>query len=155
MADSHASSSAHSPPSIDLTQRRTFEVWTPVTIRWCDTDKLGHVNNVSIASYVEAGRCDFFYRLIGKLGMTDIDFVLARVAIDYRRELHYPGTIEVGSRLIRLGNKSVATGYGCFLGDQCFATAESTNVFIELPSHKTITPPPALRAALENELARQ
>lgn len=154
MAEGSTTSRAPLPAHpFDLTKRECFKVWTPVTIRWCDTDKLGHVNNVSIASYVEAGRCEFFYRLINKLGITDIDFVLARIVIDYRRELHYPGTIEVGSRLIRLGNKSVTTGYGCFIGDHCFATAESTNVFIELATHKSVLPPPELRAMLEAELA--
>ena len=67
----------------DLTRRSTFELFTPVTIRFCDTDKLGHVNNVSIASYVEAGRCDLFYHLLKNAGTApEIDFVLARAAID-------------------------------------------------------------------------
>jgi acyl-CoA thioester hydrolase len=136
------------------TDRARYHVWTPVTIRWCDTDKLGHVNNTAIAQYMEAGRCDLLYRLMSEASLTGIDFVLARIVVDFRRELHYPGTVEVGSRLTRLGTKSVTSTYGCFIGDTCYATAEAVNVFIDLETRKSIAPPPGLRTLLESYIAR-
>ena len=42
--------------AIDLTDRASFSHWTPVSIRFSDQDPLGHVNNVALAAYVEAGR---------------------------------------------------------------------------------------------------
>lgn len=138
----------------DLTRRGTFGLFTPVTIRFGDTDKLGHVNNVSIASYVEAGRCDLYYRLMQEAGTeAHIDFVLARVAVDFRRELFYPGTVEVGSCFLKLGNRSITTGYGVFLGDTCVATAESVNVFFDTLTRKSVAPPAALRALIEAAVA--
>ncbi len=86
-------------------------------------------------------------------GGEKIDFVLARVAIDYRREFFYPGTVEVGARFTRLGTKSIATGYGVFLGDVCHATAECVNVFFDLGTRTTIAPPPAVRRLLEIEIS--
>jgi acyl-CoA thioester hydrolase len=139
----------------DLTRRETFELFTPVTVRFCDTDKLGHVNNVSIASYIEAGRCDLYYKLMHDAG-TDarIDFVLARAAIDFRREIFYPGTVEVGSRFIRLGNRSITTGYGIFVGEACVATAECVNVFFDMETRTSIAPDGRLRTLLEAAVAR-
>jgi acyl-CoA thioester hydrolase len=139
----------------DLTRRETFPHFTPVTVRFCDTDKLGHVNNVSIASYVEVGRCDLYYRLLQDAG-TDatIDFVLARAAIDFRREIFYPGTVEVGSRFIKLGNRSVTTGYGVFVGDACVATAECVNVFFDMSTRTSVAPTGALRTLLEAAISR-
>ena len=144
----------HESPK-DLTRRETFGLFTPVTVRFCDTDKLGHVNNVSIASYIEAGRCELYYKLMQDAG-TDarIDFVLARAAIDFRREIFYPGTVEVGSRFIRLGNRSITTGYGVFLGDVCVATAECVNVFFDMETRKSVAPTGQLRALLETAVAR-
>ena len=145
---------------IDLTRRDTYRMFTPVDIRFSDTDALGHVNNVSIASYFESGRCELFYKLMRDGGIeargsgaASIDFVLARVAIDYRREFFYPGHVEVGSRFIKLGNRSITTGYGLFIGDVCHATAEAVNVFFELRSRTPITPPANLRTLLEQEVA--
>lgn len=145
--------------TFDLTRRDTFSLFTPVTIRFSDTDMLGHVNNVATSSYFEAGRCDLFYRLMAQGGLTErgkeatIDFVLARVAIDFRREFFYPGTVEVGSRFIKLGNRSITSGYGVFLGDVCHATAECVNVFFDLKKRISVAPPPRIRELIEAELA--
>ena len=139
----------------DLTRRSTFELFTPVTIRFCDTDKLGHVNNVSIASYVEAGRCDLFYQVMQDAGTAaEIDFVLARAAIDFRREIFYPGTVEVGSRFLKLGNRSITSGYGVFVGDACVATAECVNVFFDMKARASVAPSGPLRSLLESAVAR-
>ncbi len=138
---------------IDLTSRAAYQLFTPVTIRFSDTDKLGHVNNVAIAAYFEAARCELYYKLMQETGVGgNIDFVLARVAIDFKREFFYPGTVEVGSRFVRLGNRSVTSGYGLFLGSTCHATAEAVNVFFDLETRKPIAPPPRLRQQLEQQL---
>ena len=136
----------------DLTRRETYAHWTPVTIRYSDQDAMAHVNNTALATYIEAARTAFIYDLIQKGGMEGMEFILARLIIDYRRELHYPGTVEVGARLIRVGNKSLTTGYGVFMGDDCVATSECVNVFYDMGLRKTVVPSTSIRAALEMEL---
>ena len=137
----------------DLTRRAAYRLFTPVTIRFSDTDKLGHVNNVAISAYFEAARCELFYQLMGQAGVGGrSDFVLARVAIDFKREFFYPGTVEVGSRFTRLGNRSITSGYGLFLGETCHATAEAVNVFFDLDTRQAMAPTPPLRQLLEIEL---
>lgn len=139
---------------IDLTKRSSFGLFTPVTIRFCDTDALGHVNNVAQASFIEAARCELFYKFMKKAGVGgNIDFVLARVAIDFRKEFFYPGTVEVGARFTRLGTKSITSGYGVFIGDTCHATAQSINVFFDLSTRTSIAPPEPLRALLADAVA--
>lgn len=138
---------------IDLTRRESFRHWTPVTIRFCDQDSMAHVNNVALAAYVEAARTALIYELIRKGGMEGLEFILARVVIDFRRELHYPGAVEVGARLIRIGGKSLTTGYGIFRGDACIATSTCVNVFYDMATRRSVAPPHSVRAALEAELA--
>lgn len=140
-------------PDIDLTRRESFRHWTPVTIRFCDQDPLGHVNNVALAAYVEAARTAFIYELIRRSGMEGLEFILARLVIDYRRELHYPGVVEVGARLVRIGKKSVTTGYGVFRDADCIATSECVNVFFDMATRRSVLPPARVRATLEMELA--
>ena len=136
----------------DLTSRQTFHHWTPVTIRYSDQDAMAHVNNTALATYIEAARTAFIYDLIDRGGMQGLEFILARIIIDYRRELHYPGTVDVGARLIRVGNKSLTTGYGIFAGDECIATSESVNVFYDIATRKTVAPSDSVRAALLAEM---
>lgn len=139
---------------IDLTRRESFSHWTPVTIRFCDQDSMGHVNNCAYAAYVEAARTMLLQPLFDAVAEPNLAFVLARVAIDYRRELHYPGTVEVGARVLRVGNKSFTTGYGVFLGDVCAATAESVNVFFDTERRVAVPPPAALREKLLDAAGR-
>ena len=144
------------PGGLDLTQRGSYAFFTPVTIRFCDTDKMGHVNNCAITTFIEAGRCDFVYGLIAAAGdaAAHVDFILARIVVDFRRELHYPGTVEIGTRLTRIGGKSLTSGYGVFMGSTCYATAECVNVFFDPRERRSMSPPPALRELLEREAGR-
>ena len=136
----------------DLTRRETYRHWTPVTIRYSDQDAMAHVNNTALATYIEAARTAFIYDLIGKGDMQGLEFILARLLINYRRELHYPGTVEVGARLIRVGNKSLTTGYGVFKDADCVATSECVNVFYDIGARKTVVPSKSIRAALVAEM---
>ncbi len=78
-----------------------------IEIRWRDLDAFRHVNNAVYATYLEECRDEWAERALGDAG--DIwGFVLARVAIDYRRELTQDDdAIVVSCRLVRIGNSSV------------------------------------------------
>ena len=78
-----------------------------IEIRWADMDAFRHVNNAVYATYLEECRDEWAERALGGAG--DLwGFVLARVAIDYRRELtQEDGAILVTCRLVRIGNSSL------------------------------------------------
>jgi len=78
-----------------------------IEIRWRDVDAFRHVNNAVYATYLEECRDEWAERALGDDG--DLwGFVLARVAIDYRRELtQEDDTVVVSCRLVRIGNSSV------------------------------------------------
>jgi acyl-CoA thioester hydrolase len=140
--------------SPDLTKRSTFKSFTTVTLRFCDTDKIGHINNVAIASFFEAARCELLDGFAERATIEPgIDYVLARIAIDFRSELFYPGTVEVGGRFLKIGNRSILSGYGAFLGDRCFATGEAVNVFFDLERRVSVPVPASLRRLLEQEIS--
>ena len=136
-------------PNIDLTNRNNFAYFTNVTTRYSDQDELGHINNCSYVAYVEAGRVQFLGGLLDSDRHPGIDFILARVTVNYLQESHYPGIMEVGSRILKLGSKSITTGYGLFKDDHCVATADSVNIYFEVETRETIAIPTDIRAALE------
>ena len=137
---------------VDLSKPETFRHWTLVTLRFSDQDPYGHVNNVAYAAYAEQGRVAYFTELLARAGRADIDFVLASVKIDYLREMRFPGTVEVGTRLLAIGNKSVTSGVGMFKDGAGVATAESVNVFFDTGSGETIAIPDDVRSLLQKEL---
>ena len=78
-----------------------------VEIRWSDVDAYMHVNNAVYATYLEECRDEWVDRALGELGDA-WDFVLARFAIDFRRELRLEDEeVVVSCTLQRIGNSSV------------------------------------------------
>jgi acyl-CoA thioester hydrolase len=103
----------------------TAEVRIP--IRWRDVDAYGHVNNAVFLSYLEEARD----RLVGSLfGDHAWDFVVARVAIDYRSELNQ-GDREavVRCRVTGFGTSSVRTAEQVLAADGRLS-AESESVVV-------------------------
>jgi acyl-CoA thioester hydrolase len=73
-----------------------------IEIRWRDLDAYGHVNNAVYLNYLEEARDAWAQAVLGEL--TDTwDFVLARVAIDFKHEL----TQEDGAILVRCALRSI------------------------------------------------
>ncbi|HWQ24785.1 MAG TPA: thioesterase family protein [Gaiellaceae bacterium] len=79
-----------------------------IEIRWRDVDAYGHVNNAVYATYLEECRDEWLERALAGAG--DLwDFVLARVAIDFRRELRLEDeAVVVSCRLERIGTASLS-----------------------------------------------
>ena len=78
-----------------------------IEIRWRDLDALRHVNNAVYATYLEEARDEWFVRALGP-GGSFWDYVLARVAIDFRRELTQDDdALLVRTRLVRIGTSSL------------------------------------------------
>lgn len=57
-----------------------------IEVRWRDVDALRHVNNAVYATYLEECRDGWLERALGENGAM-WDYVLARVAIDFRQEV--------------------------------------------------------------------
>ncbi len=77
-----------------------------IEIRWHDVDAYQHVNNAVYATYLEECRDEWVDRVLAEVG--DVwDFVLARVAIDFRRELRLEdGWLVATCQLERIGTSS-------------------------------------------------
>ena len=80
-----------------------------IEIRWRDLDSSRHVNNAVYLSYLEEVRSGWLAQVLGGRELVD-DFVLARVAINYRRQLTLDdGHVIARCRLERVGSSSVTT----------------------------------------------
>jgi len=77
-----------------------------VEIRWRDLDGLRHVNNAVYATYLEIGRDAFFEEVLPEA--KPWDYVLVRLALDFRRELRFEdGRVVVSCAVERVGRSSI------------------------------------------------
>jgi acyl-CoA thioester hydrolase len=135
-----------------LNQRDSYTVFCSETLRFSDTDMIGHVNNVAYAALLESGRTLYTRRASFPRFASNQLLVLARIEIDYRRELHWPNTVDIGTRLSRIGTASFVLGQGIFLGDACITTGRSTLVMIDRNTRRSVPLSPAYRQALMQDI---
>jgi len=128
--------------------RARYPHWTTVTVRFSDQDATGHVNNVAFAAYVEAGRVAFGWDHTRPLLADGQDLFMANVSIAYRRQLRYPGAVEVGTGILKLGRSSITLGCGIFRDGALVADAESVVVLVDRAAGTSQKLPDALRAVL-------
>lgn len=74
----------------------------PLQLRFSDTDKLGHVNNAVYATYAELGRLAF----VAELGLKATSLILARLTIDFRRQVRLGDECTIQSRVVAIANSS-------------------------------------------------
>lgn len=142
-------------PAIDLKTRVIYATWTQDVIRYRDLDPNGHVNNGSINMFFEDGRVHFRDQRMASLGKALLTgFAVVKFSATYHAALSYPGTVDVGTVVTRVGNSSFSLGQGVFLGERCIATAEVAQVYFDPATGKSMPLPGPVRAALEGALAK-
>jgi acyl-CoA thioester hydrolase len=105
-------------------------------IRFADLDPQGHVNQAVFLTYFETGRVAMFRDRDLGIGVPGATFVLVRMEIDYLKELHWPGAIEVGTGVAAFGRSSFSVAQAVFRDGVCAATGRATMVCIDLASRK-------------------
>ncbi len=85
-----------------------FPVVTTIPLLWGDEDAFGHVNNLAYLRWCESSRVEYLQRvgLWTDLPPSGAGPILASVTCDYKAQLKYPDTVQVGTRVSRIGNTS-------------------------------------------------
>ena len=141
------------PKPFDGKRRAVYVDWTRDVIRYADLDPNGHVNNGAINQFFEDGRVHFRNARMGTLGASILTgFAIRRFAAEYNAVLNYPGEVEIGTVVIRIGGTSYTLGQGVFSGDTCIATAEVVTVFFDPSTGRPRPLTEELRAVLQGAL---
>lgn len=126
----------------------TFPARTFDKLRYGDTDRQGHINNAVFATLFETGRVSVFHEGDAPLLMPGFSFVIARLAIDYKAELFWPGRVEIGTAVKAVGRSSVTFTQALFQNGKCAAMAESVVVQVDGKTRKSAALGEATKAKL-------
>ena len=124
-----------------------------IEVRWRDVDALRHVNNAVYATYLEECRDGWLETVLGEDGAL-WDYVLARVAIDFRREIGLDEEAVLARvALVRIGTSSLTLREEIRLLDGTLAAeAESVIVARDPETGRSRPLTDAERASLERVL---
>ncbi|MBC7984410.1 MAG: acyl-CoA thioesterase [Candidatus Obscuribacterales bacterium] len=118
----------HHPSRLDLA---SYPHRFDIVARFADIDPQWHLNNVKIAEYYQEGRVSFHRALKQQF---DIErgrgsrTLVAHQSMDYLSEIAYPGSVNVGVGVLRIGTTSYTLGLALQQNNRCVGLATAVLV---------------------------
>jgi acyl-CoA thioester hydrolase len=124
---------------LDFYPHRTFD-----KLRYGDTDRQGHVNNAVFTTFLETGRVEILFEHAHPAKPERTSFVIARLELDFRAEVNFPGSVDIGTRVLAFGRSSFRLDQSVFQNGVCVATAETVIVLMDDTTRKSTPLPEAM-----------
>ena len=129
-------------------RREDFPHLLEIQTRWADNDAYGHVNNVVYYAYFDT----IINRYLIEAGLA-IDGEVIVVCVEsqcrFLQSIAFPGRVEAGLRVSKLGSSSVTYQIGIFGADGLAALGSFVHVFVDSKSRRPVPMPAWMRAALQ------
>jgi acyl-CoA thioester hydrolase len=122
--------------------KKTFD-----KVRYADTDRQGHVNNSVFSTFLETGRVEILYNEKFPILIPAASFVIASLKLDFLKEIHWPGQVDIGTGILKVGKSSITIYQKLFQNDVCVAQAETVTVQVDQMTGKAL---PLSENALKN-----
>ena len=133
--------------------RATYRIFRNITLRWADNDAYGHVNNTVYYEWFDSAVNQWLVEQ-GLLNISDGDPIglVVETGCAYFAPLSFPGDVEVGIAVERLGNTSVTYRIGVFGAGSNDASAQGhfTHVYVDREGRRPAELPGEWRSRLES-----
>jgi acyl-CoA thioester hydrolase len=132
--------------------RDAYRHFAPITTRWADNDAYGHVNNTVYYAWFDTVVNEW---LVGQglldIGAGDPIGLVVETGCRYFAPLSFPGDVEVGMAVDRLGSSSVTYRLGVFAADSDKPAAEGhfTHVYVGRADRRPVPLPAEWRDVLK------
>jgi acyl-CoA thioester hydrolase len=103
----------------------SFPIQSQDKLRYGDTDRQGHVNNAVFSTFLETGRVEMLQAQGEPILDQGCSFVIASLQLDYLNEVTWPGTVEIGTGVERVGSASVTLRQAVFQQGVCVANGRT------------------------------
>ena len=81
-------------------------IFTNIVPRVSETDGVGHINNVFVPIWFEAGRREIFQIFSPKLDFINWKLALVKVTVEYVDQLYLAEEVEIRTGIEKIGNSS-------------------------------------------------
>jgi acyl-CoA thioester hydrolase len=105
-------------------------------LRYGDTDRQGHVNNAVFMTFLETGRVEVLHRPNSPIYDDNAEFVLVNVNLNLQGEIRWPGEVQIGTAVSKIGNSSITFYQQVFQNEICVASAVSVVVQMNTMTRK-------------------
>jgi len=114
----------------------SYPIVTTEKLRFADTDQNGHISNAVCAVLCQSARMEAL-SASNRIDQSPTHrFLIVQLQIAFLAELHWPGTVEIGTRFDDVGRTSVRLDQAVFIDGLCVATAQSTIVLVDAATRR-------------------
>lgn len=106
-------------------------------LRFADTDSQGHVNSAVFSTFLETGRAEMLYDAEAPLVAEGAVYVIAKLDLQLLGEVRWPGRVDIGTGVLKIGNSSMTLYQQLYQNEQCVATAETIIVQMNETTRKS------------------
>ena len=129
-----------------------FSTVVTLPVQWGDQDAFGHVNNAVPLRWFETSRIAYLEDngLAHLMTGDGLGPIVASITCNYRRQVLYPDTIRVGTRIAELGRSSMTLGHAVFSNSHraIVADGQTVVVFFDFQRQRPTRIPPEIREKL-------
>lgn len=132
----------HGSPAADRAPGREIEI--EVRVRYPECDPAGVAHHSVFAVWLEMARTELLRRQgvpYAELTQQGIQFVVARLAVRYRRPVYYDDLLRVKASLHDSGRAKADHDYEIHRGSELVATAQTTLVCVNAQGRPMLIPP--------------
>ena len=122
---------------------------TYITPRVSETDGVGHINNVFVPIWFEAGRRDIFRIFSPKLDFKNWRLALVKVEVEYVDQIYLANDVEIRTGIEKIGNSSFTIKEELHQKDRLCAKGKSIYVNYNFSTEKSESIPETTRKKLE------
>lgn len=136
----------------------SYPVVLSLPVQWGDQDAFGHVNNTVYFRWFESARIRYLEHIdLGEKGVGQhtpgevLGPILAAINCNYRRQLKYPDTVQIGTRITRIGRSSMTMEQAVWSSTQeaIVADGQSTIVAFDYQANRPREVPAGIRKMIE------
>ncbi|WP_227999610.1 acyl-CoA thioesterase [Mycolicibacterium sp. P1-5] len=111
----------------------TYPVVDAIQARYGDMDSNAHLNNLALEALHENARATMNRNLfpdIYDVTSRRLRLVTSQNAVHFLAEVHWPGTIQTGAGVGRIGRTSFVASTGLFVGNKCVGVCDTVLVLL-------------------------
>lgn len=119
-----------------LPELKEFNFVEEMRLRWSDIDMNNHLNNAVYVTFFEFGRVEVLNITRPMGGESKLRYVIANLNLDFLREIVWGSPVMIGSRITKVGTKSIILDQALYQNDQCAATCTTVIVAFDIDTRK-------------------
>ncbi len=116
-----------------------------ITPRVADTDALGHINNTVLPCWFEEARTPLFRILNPKMDFAAWNLIMARMEVDYMKQIFFHSNVEIKTWICRMGNSSFDVMQELWQDGAVCARSKSILVHFDFKTQKSVPIQGAMR----------